>query len=195
MQSGRTPSRPPGCCSALAVAGDAMACVVEAAELLDVDVGVRRGVCARNGAPAREAQALSAFEPRRRQMRLTVARETPTSGCDRLASVMQAAKALDPSDDLRGRRTMQPEAASSDPPIRPSPHIESAEPICQPSWATPRLGHGLWRLPAFNHAVSFALDGAASDEHSCARSSGSPLESLKSPATSASSVRTGWTTY
>ncbi len=38
-----------------------------------------------------------------------------------------------------------------------------------------------------------ALDRAASDGHSCARSSGPPGK--EASATSASSVRTGWTTY
>src|SRR5439155_23541055 len=43
-------------------------------------------------------------------------------------------------------------------------------------------------------AAQSALDRAASAGHSYARSSGSPLDSEAS-ATSASSVRTGWTTY
>src|SRR5262249_1128045 len=43
-------------------------------------------------------------------------------------------------------------------------------------------------------AVQSPLDRAASAGHSYARSSGSPLDSEAS-ATSASSVRTGWTTY
>jgi len=75
--------------------------------------------------------------------------------------------------------------------IRPNPaaryrdtHLQSV------SGQTPTV----FGFPHSPPAVQFALDRAASDGHSCARSSGSPLKS-KVSATLASSVRTGWTTY
>ena len=69
------------------------------------------------------------------------------------------------------------------------------QPTCEPSAG--RCLRLRQRPPASvrsRPAVQCALDRAASAGHSYARSSGSPLESEAS-ATSASSLRTGWTTY
>jgi hypothetical protein len=80
-------------------------------------------------------------------------------------------------------------------PCSPANPSRIDQPTCEPS-ADRRLWLRRWPPASARSrpAGQSALDHAASAGHSCARSSGSPLESEAS-ATSASTVRTGWTTY
>ena len=118
-----------------AVAGDAMADAVEAAELLDVDVDQLAGVLALVAADRLgRLERLMRLRPRRLRTRLTVAGETPTSGGDLLAGPALAAQGLDLLDDGAGvgRCRRCGREVRSARPARPSA-CEARPPICAPS--------------------------------------------------------------
>ena len=99
---------------------------------------------------------------------------------------------LDPQHPISIGAMVGPDAFTE---VRPDLRSDSDQPIFERSAGRrPRLPRRPPASARLQAAVQSALDQAASAGHSCARSSGSPLESEAS-ATSASSVGTGWTTY
>ncbi len=165
--------------SAGAVAGDAMADALETAELLDVDMDQLAGMSrARSGGPARRARVAASGSVRGAcRMRLTVAGETPISAAICLPVQRWRRSATIRSTIVSAASACAADAAArSGPPGRPALRPRSARPTCAPSWRqTPTAvatAFGVCPLPA--PAAPSPLDYAASDGHSCGRSSGPP---------------------
>ena len=175
-----TNSQPTAAAVALAgaVAGDAVADPVEAAELLDVDVDQLAGLLALVAEHRRgRLQIAHPASRAARRMRLTVAGETPVSLAICLPVKRWRRRALDLLDlAVRGWpvQAVRPRGAIRQARRRLRPR--SARPTCSPSWRHAEgRGHRLAAPgPRPAPAAPARLDYAASGGHSYGRSSGPP---------------------
>ncbi len=173
--------------------------LIEAAELLDVDVDQLAGPLALV-APDRLGR-LQGLDPVEAQSLEDAANGGRRDCRSRLGDLLAGAALT----AQRNRPAQPPPAASADEAGEAaksgrsdpaSPSRRSGRPTCEPSCGqTPTAEATAFGVCPLRHLPHYlALDYAASGGHSYARSSGPP-RITEASTTSASSVRTGWTTY